>query len=85
MFGSNWRDWWFGDNSVSKKWLDFGKSKASDFGSGDWWFGDNSFWGALNVDSINYKGFGMTFGKKSQLMNYLPLVIVGLVTYKIFK
>jgi len=85
MFGSNWRNWWFGENSLGSQWLETGKKNFSNIGDGDWWFGENSFWGALNVDSISYKGFGMTFGKKGQLESYIPIVIIGLIGYKIFK
>ena len=54
-------------------------------GNPDWWFGKNSFWGALNVKSIGYKGFGLTFGKKSDIMSYLPLALIVLIGYKVFK
>ena len=54
MFGSDWRNWWFGDNSLGSKWVETGKKNFRNLGDGEWWFGDNSFWGALNVSSISF-------------------------------
>jgi len=80
MFGSDWRNWWFGENSLwQSNATPWGYASKRDMDA-DWWFGENSVWSKLNITSIGPVKFGgQSFGQ------WVPIILVGLISYKIFK